>query len=115
MTEELIRDEKETVRAHRYALKVYWLSLTIVALLTIVVCMLAEPRQPLVGPFMILGFLPVGQLAASILAAIYVRWKPPARQDLVLRRIGRITLFAFFGALVGVAGTIISFFHIDKL
>lgn len=109
VTEEQVREEREVSAAHRYAVKIYWLALTIVGFLTIIVSMIVDPKEPILGPGLILGFLPVGQLAASLISAIYILWGPPVRKDLCLRRIGRITVFSFLGAVLGIAGTIISF------
>jgi streptolysin S family bacteriocin protoxin len=108
-TEEQIRGENEAARAHKYAVKVYWLALTVVALLTIVVCTIAEPHEPIVGPAIILGFLPAGQLPASLISLIVIHVKNPPNKDQVLRRLGRITLWALLGAIIGSIGTVLTF------
>jgi hypothetical protein len=109
VTEEQLSEEAEVSQAHRYAVKIYWLILTIVGFVTIVISMAVDPGEPIIGPALIAGFLPVGQLAASLFTAIYVAWRPPLRKDVCLRRVGRIALFGFLGALIGTIGTIVTF------
>lgn len=109
VTEEQIRLEAETAAAHGYAVKVYWLALTIVGALTIAVSLIANPNEPLVGPALVLGFLPAGQLAAALISVVVIRMRPPVRKDLCLRRLGRITLLGFIGAVLGTGGTVLTF------
>jgi hypothetical protein len=104
-TEQSIQQEEEIRRSGRYAVKVYWLSLTIVGFLTCVISMIVEPREPVVGPAVIAGFLPAGQLIASLISWIYILINPPKWKKLCLVRLGRITLFGFLGGLIGCLGT----------
>jgi hypothetical protein len=113
-TEAAIREEAEKKQAQRYAIKTYWLSVTIVALLTCIVCMAVDPREAFWGPLIVAGFLPAGQLLASLLALLYIHFVPPARREDSMKRIKRMTLFAFLGALLGCLGTALSFFFIIK-
>jgi hypothetical protein len=108
-TESDILKESEIQRSHRYAVRVYWLSLTLCGFLTCVVCTLANPGEPVIGPAIIAGFLPVGQLAASLFSAIYINVRPPVRKDVCLARLGKITLLAFLGGLLGCIGTVLTF------
>lgn len=108
-TEEKIRGEAEAAAAHRYAVKIYWLVLTILGALTIAISLLVDPRSPLEGPVLILFFLPGGQIAASVICVAIVRFRKPPRQDLVYRRIARITGLVFIGSILGIAGTVLTF------
>ena len=108
-TEEKIREEAEAAAAHRYAVKLYWLVLTILGALTIAVSLLVDPREPVVGPALILGFLPGGQIVASVICAFVIRARKPPRQDLCYRRIARITGLVFIGSILGIFGTVVSF------
>ena len=108
-TEEKIRREAETAAAHRYAVQVYWLVLTILGALTIAVCLLVEPREPILGPALILGFLPAGQIAASVISAVVIRLRNPPRRDLCYARIARITGFVFIWSILGIFGTVLTF------
>jgi streptolysin S family bacteriocin protoxin len=112
VTEKQIGLEAETAEAHRYAVKTYWLALTFVCFLTLVVSA-AFPGLAYVGRglgiALIIGFLPIGQLLASLISLVVIRTRPPVRKDLSLRRLGRITLIAFIGAVVGILGTVLTF------
>jgi hypothetical protein len=108
-TEQAIQKDGEIARSGRYAAKVYWMALTIVGFITCVVSTIAEPREPVIGPAIIAGFLPAGQLIASVISLIYIKLRPPVRPDVCLSRLGRITLFAFLGGLLGTVGTVLCF------
>src|SRR5207237_4041559 len=94
-TEQAISAESEIDRASRYAVRVYWLALTLCAFLTVAICTIVNPREAVVGPALIAGLLPVGQLAASIFSWIYIAMRPPLRRAVCLPRLGRLTLLAF--------------------
>ena len=105
-----IRAEDEIRTANRLAAKAYWLSVALITLLAAIVGTLIDPRESLVSLFIIVFFFPGGQLAASLAALIYIHAKPPVRKSVCLSRLGRITLFAFVGALAGVLGLLITVF-----
>jgi hypothetical protein len=114
-TEWALREEREVSAAHRTAARIYWLTLAILATLTIAIGMVTHPHEP-VGLFLILGFLPLWQLAASALSTIYVGCRAPKRQDIVLRRLGSITVWAVAGAVIGLVGSFLSLiFIVDKM
>jgi len=103
------READERKAADKYAIKLYWLALLIVAILTTLVT-LAENVREGIGALGIAGLviaicLPIGQLGASVLALIYINVFPPARKPECLRRLGRITLFSFVWGLIGAAAT----------
>jgi hypothetical protein len=102
--EDAAREALETKAADKYAVKVYWLALLIVAVITFLVC-LVEGRNEgaVVGLLVIAMCLPAGQLGASVLALIYINVFPPARKSDSLRRLGRISLFSFIWGLIGFA------------
>lgn len=108
-SQEAIRAETEIRESSRYAAKVYWLVLALLALLAAGVATLVDPSEPGISLFLILFFLPGGQLAAAGLTLAYVHARPPVRKAVCLSRLGRITLFGFLGALVGSVGVVISF------
>ena len=54
----------------------------------------------------------IRQLIASLLSWIYILIVPAVHQKVCLVRLGRITLFAFLGGLVGCLGTWLSFYAI---
>jgi len=107
-TEEALLKESEIARSGRYAVRVYWLALTICGFITCVVSMAMDPREPLVGPLIVGIFLPAGQIAASIITFITIKVRPPVRIEEALRRLGRISLFAFLFGLLGVVGTVLT-------
>lgn len=111
-TPEAVRIEAEKKAANRLVIRVYWLCVTIVAVITCVVCVAVNPNEPIVGPAMVLGFLPIGQLVASIMALMYLNVAKPPRERECASRLGRITLMAFFGTILGCLGTALSFFAI---
>src|SRR5207248_619864 len=96
----------ERKAADRTAIKVYWCANLIIALITIFVTGLVNGSDHLLNSLgtglAIVAFgLPVGQLAASVLSLIYLNAVPPLRKQDCLRRLGRITLFAFTWGLIG--------------
>ena len=111
-TDAAIREEAEKKQAQRYAIKVYWLAVTILAVLTCIVGVAVNPREAIWGPLIVVGLLPLGQLLASLLALVYVYFVPPVRREECMSRIKRMTLFSFLGALLGCLGTALSFFAI---
>ena len=110
-----IRAEDEIRTANRLAAKAYWLSTALLTLLAAIVGTLIDPREAGVSVFVIVFFFPAGQLAASLAALIYIQAKPPVRKSECLSRLGRITLFAFVGALAGVLGLLITVFTMGWL
>jgi len=108
--EESRREVDERKAADRQAKKVYWLSLLVVCLITTFATLTEylgkkEGEGLLVAGAIIVGFLPAAQLAASVLALIYINVYPPARKPDCLRRLGRITLLSFIWGLIGAALT----------
>ena len=103
-TDAAIRAEDEIRTANRLAAKVYWLSTALITLLSAIIGAVIDPRESGVTLFLIVFFFPAGQLAASLVALIYLQVNPPLRKSECLSRLGRITLFAFVGALGGVHG-----------
>lgn len=102
------RENVERRAADKYASKLYWLSLLVVALLTLIGSALENMRGGeglAIGLLIIALCLPLGQLAASVLALIYINVFPPLRKPDCLRRLGRITLFSFIWGLIGTALT----------
>ena len=101
--------QEELKAASKYAIKLYWISLLLVAIVTTLVTITENPREGVgalaIAGAIIVGFLPAGQLAASVLALIYINVFPPARKPECLRRLGRITLFSFGWGLIGAAIT----------
>ena len=97
---------QEVKSAELYAVKVYWLSILILAIITCFVTVLEEGRHSIGQGFglslivIALG-LPFGQLGASVLTLIYLNVFPHPRKAESLRRLGRITLYAFIGGLLG--------------
>src|SRR5258706_12478142 len=65
--------------AHRYAARVYWLSLSICSLVTVAVCTFSSPREPCLGPALITRFLPRGQRAARARDLSARKRVPPLR------------------------------------
>jgi hypothetical protein len=98
----------EIVAARRFAVKTYWLALAVLFLIAAGVGALIDPKEPGVTLFVLVFFLPGGQLLASLVTLIAIQVRPPARKAESLSRLGRITLFGFLGALVGVVGLIIT-------
>jgi hypothetical protein len=94
----------EIQSADRYARKTYWLSLVVVALVTLLAS-IAEGRGEFAGVafFVIVLGLPAGQLIASVLALIYMNVFPHPRKSDSLKRLGLITLYSFIGGLIGTA------------
>jgi len=107
--EEARRVAEELKAANKYAIKLYWISLLIVAIITTLVTIAENPREGVealgIAGLIIVGFLPAGQLAASVLALIYINVFPPAQKPACLRRLGRITLYSFGWGLIGAALT----------
>ena len=107
--EEAERVQAELKAANKYAIKLYWISLLIVAIITTLVTITENLREGAaalaIAGIVIAFFLPAGQLAASVLALIYINVFPPARKPECLRRLGRITLYSFGWGLIGSALT----------
>jgi len=100
--QEAAKIELEAKSAGRYVVKVYWLSLLIIAIISAMVTVLEEKREALFLSLVVIGLgLPFGQLGASVLTLIYLNVFPHPRKADTLRRLGRITLFAFIGGLIG--------------
>jgi len=103
--EEVQRVQAELRVANKLAIKVYWWSLLIVAIITTLVTFTENPNRSVdalgIAGAIIVGFLPAAQLAASSLSLIYINVFPPARKPECLRRLGRITLHSFTWGLVG--------------
>jgi hypothetical protein len=107
--EEAIREEKERKAADKYAIKLYWWSLLIVAVLTTLITITEDTGRGAgavgMAGLVIAIFLPLGQLGASVLALIYINVFPPSRKPECLRRLGRITLLSFIWGMIGAALT----------
>jgi len=107
--EEAQRIQQELKIANKVAIKTYWWALLIVAIITTLVTLAVDPNRGLeqlgIAGLLIAGLLPGGQLAASLLALIYINVFPPACKPESLRRLGRITLFSFLWGLIGSAIT----------
>jgi hypothetical protein len=108
-TPEAVRQEEDLKTAHRLAVKVYWLSLTIIATLAVAGCSLLNTREALIGPILVAMFLPGGQLLASVVTLVWIQIHPPARKSDCLRRLGKITLLGFLGGLIGSVGLVVTF------
>ena len=112
--DEAKREADERKAADRYAIKLYWLALLVVAILTLLVTITENLKgdavQALRIAAVVIAFcLPIGQLIASVLALIYINVFPPSRKPECLRRLGRITLFSFIWGLIGSAATFLLF------
>jgi hypothetical protein len=109
-TAESVRAEEEIRTAHRLAVKAYWLALTLIASIALAVLTLTIRSEELLGPFLVLFFLPGGQLLASLVTALWIQIRPPARKSDSLRRLGKITLYGFLGSLIGAVGVVITLY-----
>jgi hypothetical protein len=99
---EAARINQEIKSAESYAVKVYWLSLLIIALIAALVTMMENRSDQAVIVFFVIALgLPFGQLGASVLTLIYLNVFPHPRKSDSLRRLGRVTLYAFLGGLIG--------------
>ena len=99
---EAAKINQEIKSAGTYTIKVYWLSLLIIALIAALVTVVEERGdQALIVMLVIALGLPFGQLGASVLTLIYLNVFPHPRKADSLRRLGRITLYAFLGGLLG--------------
>ena len=105
----------EIYEARRFAVKIYWLALSVILLLAAGVGTLIDPKEPVVTLFVLVFFLPAGQLLASLVTLIAIQIRPPLRKSESLSRLGRITLFGFLGALAGVVGLVITFFTMGMM
>jgi streptolysin S family bacteriocin protoxin len=102
--EDAAKEVLETGAADKYAVRVYWLALLIVVFIAFLVGLVGGRHDEFwIGPLLIAMCLPAGQLGASVLALIYINVFPPARKTDSLRRLGRISLFAFIWGLIGFA------------
>lgn len=104
-----VRNSEEIRAAHRLAVKAYWLALSLLALIAAGFMTLLGSEGPGVSLFLIVFFLPGGQLLASGATFVYIQARPPARKSECLSRLGRITLFGFLGTVVGCVGLVITF------
>ena len=68
-----------------------------------------NPSEAIIGPLLVVGLLPIGQLVASIIALMYFNLAHPPRENECVARLGRITLLAFLWGLFGCLGTALSF------
>ena len=86
----------------------YW---TVLTLLTVAICVWASASAAGLGLIAALFFLPLVQLAASLVTFIWVQVRPEdfADKKTSLRTLGRITLWSFLGALAGWLAMIIGF------
>lgn len=107
-TPEAVRNEEEIRTSNRSVVKVYWLALTLLSTIAIAVLTLAN-EEPALGPFLVLFFLPGGQLVASLVTWVWILARPPVRKSDALRRLGKITLFGFLGGVIGSVGVVITF------
>lgn len=113
-TPEAVRREDEVKTAHRLAVKVYWLSLTLCSFVTIVVTTLLNRESAFVGAFLAVVSLPAVQLLASGITLIRIQTRPPALKQECLRRLGKISLFGFLGALIGSIGLFVTFLTLGR-
>jgi hypothetical protein len=109
--EEGARGLVEIQAADRYATKIYWLAIAIIAVIAVFVAVVESRGESSSNTFWICFFtialgLPMGQLGASVLSLIYINVFPPVRKDVCLRRLGRITLHAFVGSIIGGAAMV---------
>jgi hypothetical protein len=98
-----------------FAVKTYWLTLAVLFLIAACVGTLIGPKEPGVTLFVLVFFLPGGQLLASLVTLLAIQIRPPVRKSESLTRLGRITLFGFLGALVGVVGLVLTFFTMGAM
>lgn len=99
----------ELKAAVRLTVRAYWLAFTLITTFSLFVATLSNWEELIIGPIIIAFFLPIGQLAASIATWIYLANRKPDRLRDCYRRLGRITLFAFLGAVAGILGTVLTF------
>jgi len=109
-----VRQEEEIRTAHRLAVKVYWLVFTICSFVSIVATALVNREEAIVGGVLTLIFLPAVQLLASAVTLVWIQVRPPVRKQECLRRLGKISLFGFLGALIGSIGLVVSFFTLAR-
>ena len=98
-----------------FAVKTYWLTLAVLFLIAAGVGTLIDPKEPGVILFVLVFFLPGGQLLASLVTLLAIHIRPPARKSESLSRLGRITLFGFLGAIAGVVGLVITAFTMGAM
>lgn len=100
-------EEASQIRsAGRYTVKVYWLSVLVVAILTCIATAMENKGsgEGVLIALLVIGLcLPAGQLISSVLTLIYLNVFPHSRKTESLRRLGWITLYAFIGGLIGTA------------
>lgn len=113
-TPEQQRVEAEKRASSRRAVKVYWLTLTILATITCIVTVAVDPGEAWIGPLLVAMFLPGGQLVASLLTLVHLHVFPPSRLEIARHRLGRITLFGFLFGLLGCVGLVITFFTLGR-
>lgn len=101
-------DEEEGLKAaRRLTIRAYWLILTLIAFVSIAIGVVANPSESVIGAIIVALLLPAGQLLASIITLVFLAVKNPPRKDDSLRVLGRITLFAFLGGVIGVVGMVV--------
>ena len=113
-TPEAVRKEEELTAAHRLAVKVYWLAFVVSGFVAIVLTTLINRESAFVGALLTVLSLPGVQLLASGITLIRIQLRPPARKEACLRRLGKITLFGFLGALIGSIGLVVTFFTLGR-
>ena len=106
--EAAVREEAEKKAASRYAVKIYWLAFAITTLIALFVGVFTNLEHVEIVAVVVAVFLPLGQLAGSLLTLIYIQIFPPVRKADCLKRLGWITLFGVIGAVVGCVGTILT-------
>lgn len=107
-TQAQVDREEQLKKALQLTVRTYWLALALVAAVSTAAIIVGNPREPAIGPILIAIFLPAGQLLASIATAIAIRMKDPVRKSDAYRILGRITLFAFLGGILGIVGLVIT-------
>ena len=116
--EDAERVKAELHMANKYAIKLYWVSLLIVTIVTALVTITENPREGAralgIAGVVIAFFLPAGQLVASVLALITINVFPPVRKPECLRRLGRMTLYSFVWGLIGSALTFLLLYGVFK-
>ena len=105
VTEAAIRVEEERKQVQRRVVLLYWLCVLIVITAACGIFLGLSPEKPLMAPILVGLFLPVGQFVASWLALAYLYLTKPPRLDECVKRLDRMTLLAFLGALFGCIGS----------
>lgn len=87
---------------------VYWTTLAVAAVFLLIFVAAAVPEGPVIAALLL---LPLAQLAASIIAWIWVgnRKEESPNKKAELRLLGKITLWSFLGVVAGVVAMVVGF------